>query len=174
MLRGQPSILTCDDVGVVRFRAWHDGDRVLRSWAVPEGWSCDRLVSAGGRSYAWLAYDVPKETPSEEVWRVAAAHGQHLWDVTSGRPVGAPLLVRGYRWGPWPLGRRLLGLFKVGWRDVQLWDLNLRKPVGPGLGDLAVANPSVGLIHGRPVLVATTQLTLRVWDAGTGRCHRAA
>src|SRR5262249_9561010 len=84
-------------------------------------------------------------------------------------PAGPPLKVRGYQWGPWDLGGRPVVLFKKDWRDFQAWDVARREPLGPGLGDLDLTSPSVGLLHGRPALAATAGDSLRVWDLGTGR-----
>ena len=40
------------------------------------------------------------------------------------------------------------------WRDFRAWDVARREPLGPGLGDLDLAHPSVGLLHRRPALAA--------------------
>jgi hypothetical protein len=172
VLDGRPAILTGDGGGAV-FRDWRAPGRVLASWAVPEGWTCAGLVSIGGRPYAWLGYDVPEETPSEDRWRVAAEHGHRLWDVIADAPVGPPLLVRGFRWGPWALDGRPVVLFKVDWHHFQVWDVARRQPIGPSLserdlGDQELRNPSVGLLHGRRALAGTVGESLRVWDIGTG------
>ncbi len=165
---GRPAIVVGSSAGAV-IRDWADADLVLGSWTVPPGWQYPDLVAAGGRVYAWLGWDVPADTPSGERWRVAAAHGSQLWDVIADVPVGPPLLVRGYQWGPWELAGRPVLLFKVDWRDFQLWDIGRREPLGPGLGDLELANPSAGLMHGRPVLAGTVGTSLAAWDVGTGR-----
>ena len=161
VLDGRPCVLTCDGEEV-RFRLLGDGDRVFRVWTTPPGWSCPAVLSTGGRSYAWLHRDVPGE------------HGRRLWDVVADAPVGPPFLMRGYEWGPWELHGRPVMLFKVGWRDLELWDLGRREPLGPGLGDLRLAALSVGAVHGRPVLAAAVGEELRVWDVGTGRTLGAA
>ena len=165
---GRPVIAVCCLPDVV-FRDWGDADVVLGSWTAPAGWDGPELVTAGGRCYAWLGWDVPDETPFADKWRVAAEHGSRLWDVIADEPAGAPLLVRGYQWGPWELAGRPVVLFKVDWRDFQLWDVGRREPLGPGLGDLDLENPSAGLLHGRPVLAGSVGSALRVWDVGTGR-----
>jgi hypothetical protein len=168
VLGGRPAILVGDTAGAV-YRDWQDADRILRTWRVPPGWVYPSVVSAGGRSYGWLSWDVPDSTPFADRWKVAAAHGSLLWDVTADAPAGAPLLVRGYQWGPWDLDSRPVVLFKVDWRDFQAWDIARREPLGPALGDLDLANPSVGLLYGRPALAATTGASLLVWDLGTAR-----
>lgn len=174
-LDGQLAILTCEFDNPSRTATFRDGighdDRTLGSWSVPEGWKCFRLVTTGERSYAWLEFHVPEETPPEERWRVADTYGRWLWDVTSGVPVGAPLLVRGFDRGVWGLNGRPVALFEVrGRRDCQVWDLARREPLGPGLGgDLGLSHPQVGLVHGRAVLAGTAQDSLRVRDIGTGR-----
>jgi hypothetical protein len=159
VLDGRLAILTCDERSA-RFREWRTGDHVLRSWAAPKGWAWPSPISIGRRSYVWLNYDGP-----EHVYR--------LWDLTSDTPVGLPLPVRGYRWGPWTLDQRPVALIKVDWRDFQVWDLARRQPLGPGLGDLELENPSVGLIHGRPALTGTVGTSLQIWDIATGRLLNA-
>jgi hypothetical protein len=168
VLDGRPVIVACTLDDAV-FRDWHDADQVLGSWTAPGGWTHPDLVSIGGRPYAWLGYDVPRDTPLEDKWRISAEHGSRLWDVIADTPVGAPLLVRGFRWGPWVLNQRPVILFKADWRDFQVWDVARREPLGPALGDLDLANPCVGLLHGRPALAGTTGTALRTWDIGTGR-----
>ncbi|MGW1617351.1 hypothetical protein ACWCQZ_50310 [Streptomyces sp. NPDC002285] len=167
-LDGRPTVLVCtlDDAA---FRDWRDADQVLGSWMAPEGWTHPDLLSIDGRPYAWLGHKVPDHTPLEDRWRVAAEHGNRLWDVIADTPVGAPLLVPGYQWGPWALNGRPVVLFKVGWCDFQVWDVARRQPLGAGLGDLNLANPCVGLLYGRPALAGTVDESLRVWDIGTGR-----
>ncbi|MER6434257.1 hypothetical protein ABT272_42320 [Streptomyces sp900105245] len=168
VLDGKPAILVCSLDHAV-FRDWRNADQVLSSWRAPEGWTRPDLVSIGGWPYAWLGYDVPNHIPLEDRWRVSAEHGSQLWDVIADAPVGAPLLPYGYQWGPWILGERPVVLFKVKWRDVQLWDVARRQPLGPGLGDLDLQNPCVGFLHGRPALAGTIGASLRIWDIGTGR-----
>lgn len=154
------------------FRDVFDGDQVLGSWPVPEGWECSHLVSAGGRSYAWLEVHISDESSAGR--RLAAERGRWLWDVTSNIPAGPPLRVRGVDRGLWSLNERPVALFEVGGRrDHQLWDLVRREPLGPGLGNLGLLNPQVGLLYGRPVLAGTTHETLRLWDIATGRPLRA-
>ncbi|MEU8121324.1 hypothetical protein AB0C21_21670 [Spirillospora sp. NPDC049024] len=159
LLDGRLTILTCDE-RTARFREWRNGNRVLRTWTTPEGWADPSPVSIGGRPYLWLGCDGPE-------------HTSRLWDPISDEPVGPPFLVRGYRWGPWALNRRPVALFKVNWRDFQVWDLARREPCGPGLGDLELKNPSLGLVHGRPALAATVGTSLRIWDIRTGRLINA-
>ncbi|WP_141583456.1 hypothetical protein [Actinomadura sp. WMMA1423] len=159
VLDGRLTILTCDE-RTARFREWRNGDHVLRIWTAPEGWADPSPMSIGGRPCLWLSHDGPE-------------HITRLWDPTSDKPVGPPFLVRGYRWGPWMLNLRPVALFKVDWRDFQLWDLGRREPCGPGLGDLELKNPSVGLIHGRPALAGTVGRALQLWDIPTGRLINA-
>ena len=47
------------------------------------------------------------------------------------------------------------------------------EPCGPGLSDLELQNPSVGLIHGCPALAGTVGTSLRIWDILTGRLIKA-
>ncbi|GCD97032.1 hypothetical protein [Embleya hyalina] len=151
---------------VASFRAAWDGDRVLGCWNIPRGWKCSRLVAAGERTYAWLRPRPPDATSPEEPWRVTVEHGCLLWDVTSDRPVGRPLPVPGPDHGIWDLNGRPVALFGA---DRQVWDPARREPLGPGLGDVDLANPRVGTMRGRPVIAGTTQQSLRVWDIGTAR-----
>lgn len=168
VLDGRPAILTCEGDDAV-FRDWRNPGQRIGSWTAPAGWTVGSLVSIGGRPYAWLHHDVPGETPHEDRWRVAAEHGSRLWDVIADAPVGPPLPVRGFQWGPWALDGRPVMLFKVDWRHFEVWDVGRRHPIGPSLGDLDLANPSVGLVHGRRALAGTVGESLRVWDVGTGR-----
>lgn len=158
-LGGNLTILTCDE-RTATFREWGNGNHVLRTWTAPDGWADPSPISIGGQPYLWLGCDGPE-------------HTSRLWDPISDEPVGPPFLVRGYRWGPWSLNRRPVALFKVNWRDFQVWDLARREPCGPGLGDLELENPSLGLIHGRPALAATVGTSLRIWDIRTGRLINA-
>ena len=67
------------------------------------------------------------------------------------------------------MGDRAVMLFKVIWRDLQVWDLGRREPLGPGLGDLRLSRPQVGMVHGRPVLAGALGNGVSVWDLGTAR-----
>ncbi|MEV0131049.1 hypothetical protein AB0H83_21620 [Dactylosporangium sp. NPDC050688] len=121
----------------------------------------DEVVAVAGRTYAWLEPD--GDTPRTD-WR------GWLWDAVGGRPVAPPVFVRGYRWGPWPLGRRPALLVKTDWQDYRVLDLALRRPVGPALpepaGDLSA--PAAGVLHGRAVLAAAAGAAVTVWDLLSG------
>ncbi len=97
-----------------------------------------------------------------------------LWDVATGRPIGAPLLH-----GHWvvnlrfsPDGRRLLAGRVEG--EAMLWDLSVSPPRG-----IALEHPSRIPGHevwnvlftrdGRTAITASTDGSLRFWEAATGR-----
>jgi hypothetical protein len=168
VLDGGLAMLTCG-METVAWRAWPDGEWVLRIWRTPPRWRDPRPVVLAGRPYVWLSVTDFDDVPAEDRWRIPESFDHQLWDLTSDAPVGAPLRMRGYLWGPWHVGTRPLMLCKVDWRDLQVWDLGRREALGPGLGDLDIANPSLGLAHGRPVLAATVDTSLLIFDLHTGR-----
>jgi len=169
VVAGQLAVLACERNGAsptaTFYSAFHD-DRVLGTWSIPRGWKCSRLAAAGGRTYAWLEPFVSDAASVEARWRATVEHGGLLWDVTSDTPVGLPLSVPGFDHGIWGLNQRPVALFGP---EHQVWDPARREPLGPGLGDVDLANPRVGLLYGRPVLAGTVQESLRVWDIGTAR-----
>ena len=153
---GEPVVATHGPTSV-RLRHWRDGHPVCPMWTAPSGWTCDELVAVRGGVRVWLTPDG------------AGRWDQWLWDPVADRPAGPPLTMRGYRCGPWTVDGHPLLLYKVDWRDWQLWDLARRAPLGPGLGDLGLENPAAGVLHGRPVLAGILDSAAVLYDVGTGR-----
>jgi hypothetical protein len=168
VIGGEPAIVTHGSA-TVRVRHWRDGRALRPVWTAPDGWQCAGVVAVDDVVYAWLHPRIADDVPTGDRWRQAARLGGRLWDVTADRPVGPPLVVPGYEWGPWPLNGRPVMLFAVNWRDLQAWDLGRREPLGPGLGDLGLRRPQAGVIHGRPVVAGAMGNTLTVCDLGTAR-----
>lgn len=173
VLDGQAAVMSCEvdnPSRAVVFRSAFDGDRVLGSWTLPEGWKVSGLLSVGERPYACLEFQVPDGTPPEERWRAATRrHGCRFWDITSGVPVGSTLVGHEFDGGQRVVGGRPVALFRVhGGSDHQVWDLARQEPLGPRLAGIGW-NLQVGLLHGRPVVADTTRESLRAWDIGTGR-----
>jgi hypothetical protein len=145
-------------------------------WIPPVGWEVSTVVTVGRRTYAWLERRVTdvahrRAAPADErYW------WHWLWDVAGGTPVGRPQFLRGYHWGPWPLGPRPAMLLKADWRRYEVRDVALGTPVGPALpADVAkLSAPAAGLLHGRPALSGHADGHVRLWDLATGEQRYAA
>ncbi|MFF5226051.1 hypothetical protein [Dactylosporangium sp. NPDC000521] len=161
VVAGRPAVLS-SDWRRVHYHHLRTGEALRAPWSAPDGWRVEELVAVAGRAYAWLEPD-DDDSPGTD-WR------RWLWDAISGRPVVPPAFVRGYRWGPWALGRRPALLVKTDWQEYRVLDLALRRPVGPALPESveSLSAPAVGVLHGRAVLAAATGTTLTVWDLLTG------
>jgi hypothetical protein len=166
-LDGTPTVVTCGDR--VHFRHWLDGHEMRPEWRAPEGWRVGDPVVAGDRLFLWLSPHVSREVPTQEVWRVAMNQGWWLWEPLRDAPLGGPLKVRGYQWGPWPVAGRPVMLYKRDWRSFQVWDIARREPLGPFMGDLDLNRPHIGTAHGHRVLAAALDEHVRVWDVSTAR-----
>jgi hypothetical protein len=157
-----PAVVGGEPVVAVRqgesvwLRHFHGGHRIGPVWTAPAGWSCDGLVAVRDGVRVWLNVDGPR-------WQ------QRLWDPVADRLAARPITVRGYQYGPWTIGDRPALLFKVDWRDWQLWDPARAEPFGPGLGDLAMDIVQPGVLHGRPVLLGVLDGAVVIFDIGTGR-----
>ncbi|WP_344507354.1 hypothetical protein [Dactylosporangium maewongense] len=160
VVSGRPAVLS-SDWRRVHYHDLRTGEALRAPWSAPDGWRVDELVAVAGGAYAWLEPD--DDSPRTD-WR------GWLWDAIGGRPVGPPVFVRGYRWGPWALGRRPALLVKTDWREYRVLDLALRCPAGPALPATVqdLSAPAVGVLHGRAVLAAVTGPALTVWDLLTG------
>jgi hypothetical protein len=160
VVSGQPAVLSSDWRHVHAYHL-HTGEAIVEPWIVPDGWRAVELLTVGQRTYAWLQR---ADEPGRPDWHC------RLWDVLQRRPVGPPMFVRGYRWGPWALGRRPALLVKIDWEVYRVLDLSLRRPVGPALPDTVdgLSAPAAGILHGRAVLAAATGTSLTVWDLLTG------
>ncbi|MDG6106940.1 hypothetical protein Daura_28195 [Dactylosporangium aurantiacum] len=160
VVSGRPAVLS-SDWRRVHYHHLRTGARLRPPWTAPDGWQVEELVAVGGRTYAWLE---PRDDTPRTDWRC------WLWDAVTGRPVAPPVFVRGYRWGPWPLGRRPALLVKADWQDYRVLDLALGRPVGPALPRPAadLTAPAAGVLHGRAVLAAAAGTALTVWDLLSG------
>jgi hypothetical protein len=173
VLDGVPTVVTHNATSV-RFRHWLDGHDVRPVWTAPQGWECAGAVGARDRLFVWLDARIADEVPADDRWRHAARLGGRLWDVGTDKPIGGPLALPGYRSGPWLLDGRPVMLVKVGWRDLQVWDVGRREALGPWIGNVPLARPEIGMLHGRPVLAGASGSTLAIWDIRTARLVAAA
>lgn len=159
---GHPAVLAAHE-DTVTFEHLLTDEPLRAPWRAPAGWMVDELVSVRDHPYAWLRGD-------PDHWR------GWLWDPVADRPVRPPLRVVGYRWPVTQLSTRPAMLTKVNWEAYQVWDLALGAAVGPALSadtpDLTA--PSLGTLHGRAVLAASTGTEVRVWDLLTASVLHAA
>ncbi len=156
------------DAHQVRFHAWQESGRVLRTWKPPPGWEVGKLLFDGASTSAWLhnALDVPLD---EERWKYLAAHSRRwVWDAVGNAPIGEPTPLVGYEWGPWQVNGRAVLLIQRGWRDFTVWDPRRGEALGPEVPGFDLSAPSLGVLHGRAVLAAVKDRALGLWDLGTG------
>jgi hypothetical protein len=95
----------------------------------------------------------------------------HLWDATTGKPIGQPLtghtdVVISVAFSP--DGKQIVSGSAD--RTVHLWDATTGKPIGqPFTGHTSVVNSVAFSPDGKQIVSGSADETVRLWDATTGK-----
>jgi WD40 repeat protein len=91
-----------------------------------------------------------------------------VWDATTGRPIGKPLTGHTDRISSVafsPDGKRIVS----GGGDMQIWDAATGQAIGNPFGHKDLFNSVVFSPDGKRIVSGSNDMTVRIWDATTGR-----